>query len=191
MKFSYTFPKYKWTNWLNGTTLILQPSIKYSKYGTTSYSFSPSKLENSPKKPLFSCHYPAPSKSSRGHFLSTSVNDRFLDLHRTQHAKICRQHNGKEMKIRSIFYYLQLSTISPSIRVAYHQRYPQHDQHVEANCLLSFSEITPSIILERRLTKYSRIGIQCLFSWPSCLLQATIRFFNIFILNQLLRRIAE
>jgi len=106
MKFSYTFPKYKWLNWLNGTTLILQPSIKYSKYGTTSYSFSPSKLENSPKKLLFQLSLSPSSKSSRGHFLSTSVNDRFLDLHRTQHAKICRQHHGKEMKIHSIFYYL-------------------------------------------------------------------------------------
>jgi hypothetical protein len=69
----------------------------------------------------------------------------------------------------------QISPLSPTLRLAYHLRYPQNEQHYETSCVLSLTEITPSITLERRLTKCSKVGLQLLFSYPSFLLQANFR----------------
>uniref|UniRef100_A0A915M5J3 J domain-containing protein n=1 Tax=Meloidogyne javanica TaxID=6303 RepID=A0A915M5J3_MELJA len=70
---------------------------------------------------------------------------------------------------------LTISPIQPSLRLTYHLRYPQNELHYEASCVLALSEFTPSLLIEKRLTKFSKIGVNLLFSFPSFMLQASFR----------------
>ncbi|CAB3404229.1 unnamed protein product [Caenorhabditis bovis] len=70
---------------------------------------------------------------------------------------------------------LTLSPINSNIRLVYFRRRPEHDSVTEMAVQINTYGISPSINMERKLSRYSRIGLSFHFSFPSCLLQSKIK----------------
>lgn len=58
----------------------------------------------------------------------------------------------------------------------YSKHYGTHDGILETSCLVGTGGIIPTISYERRFSRYSRIGINLSFAFPSYLLSTKLRF---------------
>ncbi|CAI5442304.1 unnamed protein product [Caenorhabditis angaria] len=68
-----------------------------------------------------------------------------------------------------------LSPINSNVRLVYYRRQPEHDAVTEAAVQITTYGISPSLNMERRLSRYSRVGCSVHFSFPSCLLQTKFK----------------
>jgi len=70
---------------------------------------------------------------------------------------------------------LQISPLNPMLRLVYNKRYAEKDSKYEVACNTTLTSITPTFSYERKLSRYSRIGVGLTFSYPACSLLAKFR----------------
>ncbi|VDN92338.1 unnamed protein product [Brugia pahangi] len=70
---------------------------------------------------------------------------------------------------------LTISPVNSNIRMVYTKRSVEQDSFTETSCIFSLMGIMPAVAFEKRLSRYSRIGCNLSFAFPSCLLQAKFR----------------
>lgn len=70
--------------------------------------------------------------------------------------------------------------------MVHHKRYSENDFRVESACILGVMGVAPSVSVERRLSRYSKVGVAVSFAFPLCLLQAKFRFYNFYLITEIL-----
>ncbi|CAJ0958590.1 unnamed protein product, partial [Mesorhabditis belari] len=70
---------------------------------------------------------------------------------------------------------LTLAPANPNMRVVYIKRDALRDSFTEFACSFGMFGFSPSVNLERKLSRYSRIGLGLNFAFPSCLLIAKFK----------------
>ncbi|KAL3994706.1 hypothetical protein ACH3XW_22800 [Acanthocheilonema viteae] len=80
-----------------------------------------------------------------------------------------------ELNMPKFFINLTISPANSNVRIVYTKRSVEQDSFTETSCIFSLMGIMPAVAFERRLSRYSRIGCNLSFAFPSCLLQAKFR----------------
>uniref|UniRef100_A0A915PDE1 J domain-containing protein n=1 Tax=Setaria digitata TaxID=48799 RepID=A0A915PDE1_9BILA len=80
-----------------------------------------------------------------------------------------------ELNMPKFLINLTISPANSNIRLVYTKRSVEQESFTETSCIFSLMGIMPAITFERRLSRYSRIGCNLSFAFPSCLLQAKFR----------------
>ncbi|CAG9530647.1 unnamed protein product [Cercopithifilaria johnstoni] len=80
-----------------------------------------------------------------------------------------------ELNMPKFLINLTISPANSNIRMVYTKRSVEQESFIETSCILSLMGIMPAVTFERRLSRYSRIGCNLSFTFPSCLLQAKFR----------------
>ncbi|CAD5215961.1 unnamed protein product [Bursaphelenchus xylophilus] len=70
---------------------------------------------------------------------------------------------------------LTLSPANSFIRTTYHKRYTDDDGHMEMNVTLSPFGVIPSVLYERRISRYSKVACGITVSYPNCALIGKFR----------------
>ncbi|KAL7072475.1 hypothetical protein ACQ4LE_007960 [Meloidogyne hapla] len=145
----------KWISWLTGSSFVLQPTIQYNTIrGDFDFILTPF------------VGFPLGGGNQGMIALNIGIN---------RHPSLVLSYVQNEFDHPQFSCNFTISPIQPSLRLTYHLRYPQNELHYEASCFLTFDEVTPSLLIEKRLTKFSKVGIYLLFSYPSFMLQASFR----------------
>ncbi|KAF7633435.1 J domain-containing protein [Meloidogyne graminicola] len=140
-------------SWLTGSSLVLQPTIQYNPvYGDFNFILTPF------------IEFPL-GGGNRG-MIALNIN---------KHPALILLYVRNKLNHPQFSCNFTISPILPSLQLTYHFRDLQNELTYKANCLLSLAEFTPSLLIEKRLTKYSKVGVRLLFSFPSFLLQASFR----------------
>ncbi|CAD6193991.1 unnamed protein product [Caenorhabditis auriculariae] len=70
---------------------------------------------------------------------------------------------------------LTLAPTNSNVRLVYYRRQPERDSFTEASVQMTTFGIAPALTVERRLTRYSRVGVSLQFAFPSCLLSTKFK----------------